>query len=236
MTVDGTTGSSGDLRADGKRIALSHGMGTITTMNHDGGDPADLSAGDSPRWSPDGEWIVFTRAADVFVMRSDGTEQQRLTDNDVVDVGPDWSPDGTRIVFAQGTRVGGSPTDDMDLYVINRDGTGLTRLTDLIGLVVDPAWSPDGTQIAFASNFPYDWDIYLINSDGTDLRQLTDDPHYNRNPVWSPDGSKIAFFSSIGEPVNDWVNGTYIVNRDGSNRVHWEVLGPVAMLTSWISN
>jgi Tol biopolymer transport system component len=204
-------------------------------MDLDGSNAAILAAGESPRWSPDGEWIAYTQASEVFVMRADGTEQRRLTANAVVDSGPDWSPDGTRIVFAQGTRINGSPTDDMDLYLINPDGTNLTRLTDLVGLVLDPAWSPDGSQIAFASNFPYDWDIFVIDSDGTNLRQLTDDPNYDKSPIWSHDGNLIAFYSWIGDSVTGEDIGIQVINRDGSNRVRWEALAGATTLISWLS-
>jgi TolB protein len=48
----------------------------------------------APAWSPDGRLIVFTRgkAADLYVMRSDGKHLRRLTRGAGEDFAPDWQP------------------------------------------------------------------------------------------------------------------------------------------------
>ncbi len=49
-----------------------------------------------PAWSPNGSHIVFISDRDgnpeIYVMRSDGTDVRRLTDNDADDLHPAWSP------------------------------------------------------------------------------------------------------------------------------------------------
>ena len=59
----------------------------------------------SPRWSPDGRWIVFTRAVDkdgqtqppqLYLLRTDGGEARALTDLPKGAGSPVWSPDGKR--------------------------------------------------------------------------------------------------------------------------------------------
>jgi Tol biopolymer transport system component len=95
------------------------------------GDYLDMD----PRYSPDGEWIVFVsgmRARDmgggssICLVRRDGSELSVLPLGDPegwVHSSPDFSPDGQYIVFARG------PEAASDLYICSRDGTELRRLT-----------------------------------------------------------------------------------------------------------
>jgi len=50
----------------------------------------------SPAWSPDGQWIAYVAHQDgnreIYIMRSDGSEQTRLTWNDAADWSPAWRP------------------------------------------------------------------------------------------------------------------------------------------------
>jgi Tol biopolymer transport system component len=72
-----------------------------------------------PRWSPDGRWLVFTANLDgddeVWIASRDGSEKQKLTDNDVADTDADWHPDGRRIIFRRGAGT----------FVMNRDGSNV---------------------------------------------------------------------------------------------------------------
>ena len=53
--------------------------------------------------SPDGQKIVFTSDRDgprnIYIMNSDGSNQQKLTDNPFNDYEPIFSPDGLSIIF-----------------------------------------------------------------------------------------------------------------------------------------
>lgn len=90
------------LSPDGKHIAyMDHGA--IFTMNRDGSAKKNVSQGkvrdSEPAWSPDGQWIAFTRtpkdsnAMDIWIMKSDGTQQRPLTSNKDGDCSysPSWS-------------------------------------------------------------------------------------------------------------------------------------------------
>jgi dipeptidyl aminopeptidase/acylaminoacyl peptidase len=76
------------------------------------GKPRQLTHGwrdGSPRWSPDGAWIAFTRverAADgttgkpqIWVLPTAGGEPHRLTDHPLGATEPVWSPDSTRLAY-----------------------------------------------------------------------------------------------------------------------------------------
>lgn len=72
------------IRPDGTGLTqLTHFVGTVEVF--------------SASYSPDGEWIVFSRSGrdglpDLFVMRSDGTGVRQLTRTARWDGGPDWGP------------------------------------------------------------------------------------------------------------------------------------------------
>ena len=80
-----------------------------------------------PAWSPDGEWIAWAPITDggseIWVMRSDGTEQQKLIDRGR---DPAWGPNSERIVFGKP----GHESDLTALWTIRRDGSDLRQITD----------------------------------------------------------------------------------------------------------
>ena len=73
-------------------------------MNSDGSNQRQISPGggnsQGPSFSPDGKWIAFTAYIDkyevhgceIYIMRVDGTDLRRLTDNDYCDYQPRWGP------------------------------------------------------------------------------------------------------------------------------------------------
>ena len=138
------------LSPDGDRIVFNSGNdgGDIYVMNADGSDVQILMDNAIfgqyaqtrhpdrqrieyeyyfPSWSPDGDRIAFTSggdASDIYVMKSDGTSIQRLTDRNSIDWCPSWSPDGQHIVF-ESYRNGYT-----NIYAMNADGSDVVRLTD----------------------------------------------------------------------------------------------------------
>jgi dipeptidyl aminopeptidase/acylaminoacyl peptidase len=107
-------------------------------------------------WSPDGERIAYSSVADrngedcgsdecsyngeIYVMRADGSEPRRLTDNPAPDSSPDWSPDGQRIAFASGRNFPAGESNE--LYSIRPDGSCLTWLTNGTAQSYLPDWEP----------------------------------------------------------------------------------------------
>jgi len=137
--------------------------------------PADDFA---PAWSPDGSQIAFESQRDssnpaIYVINRDGSNLQRLTQNDVSYTPPVWSPDGTRIAFT--SRDSNGMTDA--LFVLNiRDGSihkftpaPLANVSQSMWsaggspMVSDPFWSPDGHQIEFWIGDSLNSSLYAVD-------------------------------------------------------------------------
>lgn len=160
--------------------------------------------------------IVFASNRDgnseIYTMKSDGTDQLRLTNNTGVDYHPVWSPDGRRIAYL--SQNGSNFT--FAIKMMNADGSNQAVITPLFyNFCVWPfqddwamSWSPDGRKITFPEN----GDIYSVNADGTDRVNLTNNPAWDSEPTWSANGSRIIFTSSRA-----FFRTLYSMNTDGSN-------------------
>lgn len=127
------------------RLALGDGEPAATTFLAEEGVRYD-----TPRWSPDGRWIAFSRKTDRGTARlallEVATGALRLLTPEGSQAGfPAWSPDGARLAFAwDRTRV-------WDLYELEVATGRIRRLTRLLGGAFEPDWSPDGRRLAFTS-------------------------------------------------------------------------------------
>jgi len=129
----------------------------------------------------DGNW-------DIYSIRSDGSDLQRMTSDLAEDRSPAYSPDGEQLLF-QSRRDG-----NWELYRLDLATGNITRLTDNLAYDGMPAWSPDEGQIAFESMRAGDLDIFVISSEGKSPRNLTSNSSAGDiEPAWSPDGERIAF-------------------------------------------
>ena len=145
---------------------------------------------------------------DVWSMKTDGTDPQRLTTNAAGDGDSSFSKDGSKIAFVS-VRDGNS-----EIYVMNADGTDQKRLTNNPATDNDPTWSPDGSKIIFVSfRDGTGAEIYAMNADGTNQVNLTNHTGNDIEPAYSPDGKKIAFRGLRDGGIN-----IYLMNPDGSDQ------------------
>jgi Tol biopolymer transport system component len=77
---------------------------------------------------------------EIFVMNTDGTGLQQLTENNFPDSTPRWSPDGTRIVYVSDS----SGTGQYDVFVMSANGTDIRQVTHVPAgaRAINPAWHP----------------------------------------------------------------------------------------------
>jgi Tol biopolymer transport system component len=170
------------------------------------------------KWSDNGQWITYTQGfffgqgtdeADIWVMRSDGSERRNLSEGTTANEGvAGFSPDAERIVFRS------SRSGRFDLYSSKRDGSDVKALTNDEARENFPVFSPDGKSIAFSSNLdgPRDirgnltFDNYILSlgADGTPgkVQRISDHPGQDSHPWFSPDGAWIVYTSERGG-IND---------------------------------
>ena len=99
----------------------------------------------SPTWSPDGRWIAFAMAGDIWRIPAEGGTAEQLTRGPRYHFEPDWSPDGSRIVMTVETG------DGLDIALLEVEGGEVTLLVEGGAVDVQPAWGPEGRFVYFAT-------------------------------------------------------------------------------------
>ena len=165
-----------------------------------------------PRWSPDGQQIVFVSpcyprndtfpGGRLFIMNHDGTDSNPLQDsiNLEGDYDPDWSPDGKSIIY---TSVQTGRFQIFEYFLAD----GYTRnLSNSKSYDSNAVWSPDGKLIAFVRKTTAS-QIWLMDSNGSNQVQfnLSDPTLVSQNPVWTPDGQMILFSQSKTNQPIPWL-------------------------------
>lgn len=163
----------------------------IWLMNRDGTNPRPIANafGWDPTWSPDGKFILFASdmqgAIQLYRIKLDGSELQKVSDLPAVRGRSDWSPDGSFLVTYSG-----QPWN-RDIFIMKADGSDARMLTPTGGNSQGPSISPDSQWVAFTSYFDnyredHGCEIYIMRVDGTDVRRLTENDYCDYQPRWGP--------------------------------------------------
>ena len=177
-----------------------------------------------PSWSPDGEYIAFTRSggedAGVYVIRPNGHDLRRIVDgsgqgplwpHDVTELpgnvnlfrgSPAWTSDSDRLLFITREIVPGLLTDSDDfvpsrIFTVGLDGGDVVELDLPLPAflrVTAAAWSPDGSKVAVSGDIP----------------QFPGSEHAVRRVILTadPDGGNMRMLAA-GDTILDLVSGHY---------------------------
>ncbi|MFN2594299.1 MAG: TolB family protein, partial [Actinomycetota bacterium] len=156
---------------------------------------------------------------DIYVVRSDGSDREQLTDDDQSDdLSPVWAPQGDRIAFDRYPRLqNGEDGPYADIWTVDarsRETVHLTHDQDDLNGDENPVWSPDGALIAYSlTNDGYE-NVSVMQADGTQAKRVSSG-WLSRNPSWSPDGRRIAYehFDSTGT-----ASDISVARSDGDHR------------------
>jgi len=154
---------------DGKRIAFVHnedGTNNLALINRDGTGLAYLTNNNdatqywAPRWSPDGEWILFS----VF----------RGEDRDIAMIRADSPPRPKDYGFRERAEIPDSLRVFPDsLAFPDADTSGFRALLASRADERDPYWLPDGSGFVFASDQSGVFNLYQYNLENGEVQQLT---------------------------------------------------------------
>ena len=189
---------------DGKLVAYS-ALGRIYVKPIPTGEPRVLTgtSGTSgtwmesdPRFSPDGQWIVFAAWNDanlgrIRAVRVDGSGARDVIAQPGHYVEPSFSPDGKQIVYRRtspdGIR-GITHAGDPGIYVVSADGTGQPSLVREAGS--RPQFDHTGKRIYFRERRGEKFVLASLEVDGSDeIVHLQSDNATQIEP--SPDGKYV---------------------------------------------
>jgi dipeptidyl aminopeptidase/acylaminoacyl peptidase len=168
----------------------------IFTVSSDGSKVCRLTSGQDedayPEWSPDGNWLLFSRILQgtdrrsaIGLVRSDGSGFKPVGPSDAVNSAASWSPDGTRIAFLSEE----SGSCRLGIEELQTGQSGFSVKSD--SRLLNPSWSPDGTHLAFIedSSDSFRMGLVDIRTGVTFWHCRSSRPLYN--PIWSPDGGTV---------------------------------------------
>jgi tricorn protease len=189
------------------------GSDNIWRVDIDSGEKNPLTAQDGrlryPSISADGSLIAYEYEADIYILKTDGSEPSRLQI-----VAPSDSKFNTveRLTFSRDAdEMEPSPDNEEiafvvrgELFVMKEKGDSANQLTEDPARDFDIIWKPDGTAVVFRSDKTGNYDLYMIESDDPEekllsralafkITPLTSDPADEHTPRFSPDGKKLAF-------------------------------------------
>jgi serine/threonine protein kinase/Tol biopolymer transport system component len=150
--LSGISADGVSFSKDGQWVAyVSYPDWTLWKSKADGSQRIQISypplAAVSPRWSPDGQQIVFYafstgKKTKLYMVSADGgTPREAIPEEQQSEWDPTWSPDGTKIAFG-----GGATISDAIIQMFDLKTNQVSAVPGATGFF-SPRWSPDGRYI-----------------------------------------------------------------------------------------
>jgi Tol biopolymer transport system component len=209
---------------DGERIAVDAswaGPRRIWMVDRSGRNPLQITTDTSeavthvrPRWSPDGQRIVFQNIErtqfDLRVVDVRTRDMRWLTRDLFHDTGPEWSPCGRFVYFTSAYRSGGLNVWRVPVSPEGAPAGPLQQITSGAGQDVEVAVAPDGRKLAFSILRQHASIWRLPVSPETGIAQgapekLVATTREDSRGAWSPDCRLVAFNSDRSGDMNLWV-------------------------------
>jgi Tol biopolymer transport system component len=256
-----TTGYDPALSPDGSTVAFVRygGEQGLYLIDANGANERRIYGGSrdlrAPSWSPDGQYILFSRVTGEETCRQigprcvpdrpglenfplvtvdkRGLSRVNTDGGDFQDVpametatASDWNASG--IVYAVG--------EGLQITAEQPDSASRSLLDARNYSAQDPDWQPGGGRIVFQYKQGTHWEIFAVNPDGSGLAVLTRPVSVlvktlpqNVSPAWSPDGRHIVYLSNrdAGNSAGAW--HLWVMDADGGNQriLDPEVLGRI---------
>ena len=194
-----------------------------------GGAPRPLTAGprdSSPRWSPDGKTLAFTRSAEregrpqppqIYLLTFDGGEAQALTEMPRGAAGFEWSPDGKTIAFTSSEEI----KKDKAMTEGGEVKEKPPERTSDVRVITKATYRSNGPGYLNPKFKSHIWTVSIpaVPGEIPKPKQITKGSFDEGNVSWSPDGTRLYFVANrTPEPYyNPPHTDLYSVAPDGSD-------------------
>ena len=170
----------------------------------------DEAREESPRFSPDGEWVAFTRrdsqanTSEIRILPALGGEVRATIPGAS---SPAWSADGAKLAYLR--RGGGAGPSE--LTVSNVDGSDaqvVLAADSTYPFMRSPAWSPDRQAVTIVRGTGgVAGELWEVPVNGGTPRRLITEPAstYSDAPMYTADGRGIVHASNRGGAANIWL-------------------------------